>query len=70
MTVSVDRLKPAKGDREQPVEVHVAVPSRPSKQSQLPSIPTFLQPQHTHSGRQFKLPQRYVLILEGSGVAE
>ena len=70
MTVSVDRLKPAKVDWEQPVEV--AVPrrrGRPSKQLQLPSTHTSLQPQHTRSGRQVKIPQRYISVLEEGGVA-
>ena len=66
MTVSVDhRLKPAKGDWEQPVEV--AVPSRPSKQSQLPSTPTSLQPQQSILAQDAKSNSHNTTVHFGSG---
>ena len=68
-TVSVDRLKPARMDLEQPAEV--AEPrrnrGRPNKYQQPQTIPDSPQPLYTRSGRQVKPPQR---VLEGSGVAD
>ena len=70
-TISVDRLKPACMDLGLPAEV--AQPrrrGRPSKQQHPPTISDPLKPQYTHSGRQVKPTQRYVSVLEGSGVAD
>ena len=72
-TISVDRLKPASMDPEQlsedaqPRRRH----GRPTKLPQpSPSHTTKEQPQRTRSGRPVKPPQRYISVLEGSGVAD
>ena len=71
-TISVDRLKPAHMDLEQPAEV--AEPrrrrGRPVKQQTNQTIPVPSQPLYTRSGRQVKPTQRYISVLEGSGVAD
>ena len=71
-TISVDRLKPACLDLEQPAEV--AEPrrhrGRPKKYQQSQTISGPPQPLYTRSGRQVKPPLQYISVLEGSGVAD
>ena len=72
-TISVDRLKPASMDPEQPSED--AQPrrrrGRPIKLPQpSPSHTTKEQPQRTRSGCPVKPLQRYISVLEGNGVAD
>ena len=73
-TISVDRLKPAHMDPEHPAQVAEPRPrGRPPKPPQPPSTvttqtpdtPSPLGPQRTRSGRQVKLPQRYISVLGG-----
>ena len=75
-TISVDRLKPAHIDLEQPAQVAMPRPrGRPPKnpkpspttmtQHQTRDTPNALQPQHTRSGRQVKIPQQYTSVLGG-----
>ena len=75
-TISVDRLKPAHMDPEHPAQVAEPRPrGRPPKppqppstvttQPQTPDTPSPLRPQRTRSGRQVKLPQRYISVLGG-----
>ena len=72
-TISVDRLKPACMDFEQPVKVaeHKRRRGRPIKHQ--PPQKTLDPPQpsrYTRSGRRVKPTQRYISVLEGSGVAD
>ena len=71
-TISIDRLKPAHIDQEQPAPVieprrrgrPPKVPQPPPKsmaQNQTPDIP-----QHTRSGREVKAPQQYISVLGGA----
>ena len=75
-TTSADRLKPAHMDPEHPAQVAEPRPRRrPPKPPQPPSTvttqpqtsdtPSPLRPQRTRSGRQVKLPQRYISVLGG-----
>ena len=74
--ISVDRLKPAHMDPEHPAQVAKPRPrGRPPKnpqpspttttQRQSRDKPNALQPKHTRSGRQVKIPQRYISVLGG-----
>ena len=71
-TISVDRLKPAYMDLEQPAEV--AEPrrrrGRPIKHQPPQTTPDPPQPLYTRSGRRVKPAQQYISVLEGSGVAD
>ena len=71
-TISVDRLKPACMDLEQPAAKAEPRRRRGRPKNHQQSQTTLASPQtrYTSSGRQVKPPQQYISVLEGSSVAD